>query len=97
MDRFGPRNAILFAWQNVPGAALLGHLGSTTVKCMLWTLEPARLKTRMLGLVEGYRDCALIDRRPVRWPTYRLARRLRRSGSLKIENATRMMERAGVR
>ena len=49
-------------------------------KAALWTLEPARLRVRLRGIADGYRQCAAWPRQPVSWSTYRLARALRKTG-----------------
>jgi glycosyltransferase involved in cell wall biosynthesis len=84
MDFYGPRNSILFQWQNVPlGSAPLG-LAATTVNCLRWSLKPARFWVRFQGICTGYRDCGRLVRQPVRPETYRLWRQLRRNGSTPI-------------
>lgn len=81
MDFYGPRNAVLFAWQNVPLPFMLVHLAATTVRAVLWSLNPDRLKTRLSGIIDGYRQCMRQPRKPVAWSTYRRARRLRKQGA----------------
>jgi glycosyltransferase involved in cell wall biosynthesis len=80
MDFYGARNAVLLAWQNVPFPFLLAHLPVTTVRCLLLTLQPDRFKTRLSGLIDGYRQCFRRRREPVSWSAYRLARTLRKKG-----------------
>ena len=41
MDFYGPRNAVLFVWQNVPWPAMPVHLAATTLNCLRWSLVPA--------------------------------------------------------
>lgn len=71
MDFFGVRNTVLFAWQNVPLPFLLVHLPVVSLRCLLLTLKPARLKIRVAGLIDGLRQCASVTREPVSWRTYR--------------------------
>lgn len=78
MDYYGCRNAILFAWLNVPWLVLPIHLAATTLKCLLWSLEPCRLWVRLKGLIAGYRSFFEFTRKPVSLTTYRKFRRLAR-------------------
>jgi glycosyltransferase involved in cell wall biosynthesis len=80
MDYYGTRNAVLFAWQNVPLPFLLAHLPATTIRCLLHTSRPDRFRTRLSGLIAGYRECVRRPREPVSWSAYRLARTLRKKG-----------------
>ena len=81
MDHFGPRNAILFEWQNAPAAELVTQLPKTIAGLVAHTWRPARLGVRLAGIVDGLRSCARIERRPVSTATYRLWRRMRRSAT----------------
>jgi GT2 family glycosyltransferase len=76
MDLYGPRNALLFVYQNVPWPAAAWQLPMTTLRLLAWTLAPARVWVRIRGLLAGcmaMRDC---DRRPVPVRTWMLWRRL---------------------
>lgn len=77
MDYYGPRNAVLFVWQNVPFPFVLIHLPATVARVLTMTLRPARLVTRTAGVIEGLRQFIHLERRPVSAGTYRLMRRLR--------------------
>lgn len=88
MDHYGPRNAVLFAWQNVPFPYLLVHLPMTVLRVLLWTGRPARLVTRVGGLLDGLRQCLRHERRPVPARAYRLMRRLRRSDPLTLSQVS---------
>lgn len=79
MDFYGCRNAVLFVWLNVPWTLLPVHLTATTIKCLLWSLEPHRFVVRLNGLLAGYRDIFKFARRPVSLNTYRKFRRLAQS------------------
>lgn len=79
MDVFGPRNAVLFAWQNVPLPALLVRMPMTIAGVIAHTLQPLRLFTRIRGVIDGLVSCLSVDRRPVRQTTYALWRRLQRA------------------
>ena len=81
MDHFGPRNAILFAWQNVPLDALLMQLPRTIAGLIVHSWQPKRLVVRLGGIVDGLWSCARTERRPVARSTYRLWRRLQTSAS----------------
>ncbi len=78
MDYYGVRNAVLFAWQNVPIPFLLAHLPVVVSRCLVHTLEPRRLKTRVAGLIDAIRQCASVERAPVSRQAYQLARTLAR-------------------
>ena len=80
MDFYGPRNSILFQWQNAPLGFLPLGLVVTTVNCLRWSMKPARFWVRFQGVCTGYRDCGRLARRPVRPETYRLWRQLRSKG-----------------
>lgn len=77
MDHYGPRNAILFAWQNVPFPAALIQIPATVAGVLAHTLQPRRLMTRIGGVVDGLASCARFERVPVSAPVFRLWRRLR--------------------
>ncbi len=77
MDHYGPRNAILFAWQNVPFPIALVQMPATIAGVLLHTLNPSRLLTRCLGVIDGLASCARFERAPVPGPVYRLWRRMR--------------------
>jgi len=81
MDHFGPRNAILFAWQNVPFPTALVQIPATIAGVLLLTLQPSRLVTRVGGVLDGLASCMRLERTPVPAPVYRLWRRMRRSPS----------------
>jgi glycosyltransferase involved in cell wall biosynthesis len=80
MDYYGCRNAILFAWQNVPGRYFPLHLLATTINCLRWNLIPKRLFIRLLGIVAGYRDCLRTSRRPIHPSIYRQWRGFQKIG-----------------
>jgi len=84
MDRYGTRNAILFAWQNCPLAALPVQLVGTIVRLLLWTLNPPRFRIRAAAVVEGVREMSRRKRDPVQMTTYRLFRRLKKTGKLRL-------------
>ncbi len=86
MDFFGPRNSVLFAWQNVPLPYLLGNLLMTSFYCIRLTLDPSRLIIRLRGLGWGYRDFLRTQRAPVCMTTFRLWRDLRKNDPLPLED-----------
>jgi len=79
MDHYGPRNAILFAWQNVPLPWALVQVPATVAGVLLHALNPARLPTRVGGVLDGLASCARYERAPVSGHAFRLWRRLRTS------------------
>lgn len=81
MDHYGPRNAILFAWQNVPFPAALIQMPATIAGVLMHTLNPARFLTRCGGVADGLMSCARFDRMPVPEPVFRLWRRMRSAPS----------------
>lgn len=76
MDFYGVRNAVLFAWQNVPVPFVLLHLPVVVLRCLAHTWNPGRLRTRLAGVFEGLWLCASVPREPVPASTYRLWRSL---------------------
>lgn len=85
MDFYGPRNAILFVWQNVPWSALPMHLAATTFNCLRWSAIPRRFWVRMKGVLAGYRYCTECSRGPVSRSVYQLHRELKRQGARPLE------------
>jgi GT2 family glycosyltransferase len=83
MDFYGPRNLILYCWQNVPLPYMPAHLAVSTVKVLLHGLKWWRLR----GIASGYRLLASagVERVPVRRATYRLSRRLKSGAPLDLE------------
>ena len=86
MDRYGTRNAILFAWHNCPTVALPAQLAGTTVRVLLWTLDPSRFRIRASAVIESFQEMFRRPRRPVRFATYRLFRRLKRGGQHRLDS-----------
>jgi glycosyltransferase involved in cell wall biosynthesis len=86
MAAFGGRNLILFAWFNVPTRYLIQHLAGTTINALIWGFRNHWLRTRLSGVVSGYRGALRLgdDRHPVRPATYRLFRRLKKRGPLPV-------------
>ena len=87
MDFYGSRNKILYAWHNVPWPHLGLHLAATTFKTLTHNLRSNRFRTRLRGVLAGYklianRTCA---RRPIPGEVYRLSRRLKHRGSLPLQ------------
>lgn len=77
MDHYGPRNAILFAWQNVPFPAAAWQIPATVASVLALTLKPARLLTRIGGVVDGLASCARFERAPVDNSVFKVWRKLR--------------------
>ncbi len=89
MDYYGPRNSVLYVWQNVPMPMMPIHLLATSVKCILWSLEPKRLLVRLRGLTAGYFALGRSKRLPVSRTAYRLVRNLSRRGPLRLREVER--------
>lgn len=79
MDYFGPRNAVLFVWQNVPFPAVLVHMPATVWHVLILTLSPSRLLTRLRGVLSGLAACVRYPRQPVSNRVYAAWRRLGKS------------------
>jgi glycosyltransferase involved in cell wall biosynthesis len=79
MDHFGPRNAVLFVWQNVPFPAVLIHMPVTIWRVLMLTLSPSRFPTRLGGVLSGLLDCVRVPRQAVSNRVYGVWRRLRTS------------------
>jgi len=77
MDYYGARNSILFVWNNIPLPYLTTHLAVTTVKGLIWTFEPKRLKIRARALWDAWKLIPQMSREPVRVTTYRQFRKSR--------------------
>lgn len=76
MDFYGVRNAVLFAWQNVPAPEVLAHMPAVMFRCLVLTFEPRRFWTRACGIANGLWRCTAVERQPVPRSVYRLARSL---------------------
>jgi GT2 family glycosyltransferase len=87
MDYYGKRNLILFAWGNVPLLALPVHLGVSSFKGVLHLIRTGRLRNGLRGMATGYGHILVgsADRDAVPMGTYKLFRRLKRSGPIKLE------------
>lgn len=84
MDYYGSRNLVLFAWQNVPAAALVPTLLGSTIKALLHTRAWPRLKVRAGALLDGYRMLSRLPRKPVSALAYRQYRHLKKKGPVKL-------------
>jgi glycosyltransferase involved in cell wall biosynthesis len=86
-DFYGRRNDVLFAWHNVPWRYLPVHLMTTTAKGAKFGFGVRRPGRMLKGLASGWLaiPSEARNRRPVRAETYRLFRRLRKAGSLPLQ------------
>ncbi len=86
MDYYGPRNAILFAWQNLPWLVLVPHMVVTTLNVLRWTNNAQRFVQRFRAVFDGYRWISMNrnSRFPVSLNTYRKMRVLQRAKALEI-------------
>ena len=94
MDFYGPRNAILFQWQNAPLGSLPLAFIVTTFNCLRWSLKPARFGLRFQGVWSGYRDCRRLPRQPIPSRTYRLWRQMRKKGPMLLADVVRKLPAA---
>jgi glycosyltransferase involved in cell wall biosynthesis len=99
MDYYGRRNDILFAWHNVPPAALLPHLAATTCNGLRHAFARGRPWHMLRGTMAGYAamlTAQRTSRRPVSRETYRLFRELKTRGPLQLSQIEmRLPERRG--
>lgn len=79
MDHYGPRNAILFTWQNIPFPSAVFQMPMTIGGVMIHTFHPGRIATRIAGVVDGLSSCTNFERVPVSSDVYHLWRRMRRA------------------
>jgi glycosyltransferase involved in cell wall biosynthesis len=86
MDFYGPRNDILFAWQNVPAPHFAIHLLGTTWNGLHFAIRCGRAREHLRGILAGY--AAILRRQHIRQPVspsaYRLHRRLKTRGPYRL-------------
>lgn len=84
---YGRRNDILFAFRNVPARSFAYHALGTTVNGLRATLKARQATSMAKGILFGWIDGLrmLETRTPVRQDTYDRYRKLRRSGSLRMQ------------
>jgi glycosyltransferase involved in cell wall biosynthesis len=89
MDVYGRRNDVLFAILNVPWPWFPFHLGSVTVRGLVFGIKVGRPMRMLRGLLLGYLSGLKYwrQRKPVRLATYVLFRRLRHAGPLSFRDA----------
>ena len=99
MDHYGARNKVLYAWHNVPFPHLLVHLTMTTIFTSIYALQPARLLTRLRGVVSAYSViCRSRTRRqPVSPSAYQLSRELKRRGPVPLGEIERRLPACRIR
>ena len=90
-DRCGRRNDILFAWHNVPSAWLPFHLAMTTINGFRSGVEAGNVLGMLAGTISGYAQVWPLrhERQPVSPPVFRLHRRLKKRGPLRLEDIER--------
>lgn len=90
MKTHEPRNLVLFAWFNVPMPYLPGHLLVSSWKAFKVGLQLRVPHLKLLGLARGY--FAILNqiskRRPVSIQTYKLFRRLRTRGPVRLREVS---------
>jgi glycosyltransferase involved in cell wall biosynthesis len=86
MDYYGARNKVLYAWHNVPFPDLPVRLAGTTVMTSTYSLQPARMLTRLRGVVAAYAIVCTgrMARRPVASRIYKLSQKLKKRGPLPL-------------
>lgn len=89
--RYGARNAVLYAWQNVPMPYLPGRLAAASAGALVHGARIGRLGDKIVGLLQAY--AAILGRRARRRPvsrrTHALNRKLRRRGSVLLDEIER--------
>jgi glycosyltransferase involved in cell wall biosynthesis len=93
IDYYGRRNDILFVGHNVPLHVLPTHLAATTLNGFRTTLRAVYPGQMLLGTLAGYGGLFGYwnQRRPVSVQTYRLHRRLKTKGPLRLRDIDRML------
>jgi hypothetical protein len=76
MDHYGPRNALLFVYQNVPMPSAIWRALLTLAGVLRWTAYPSRLATRVRGIVAAAGAMRTCGRAPVPASVHVLWRRL---------------------
>jgi glycosyltransferase involved in cell wall biosynthesis len=87
MDIFGRRNDVLFPFYNVPWPDLAWHLVGTTANGVAFGLRNGKLLSSLRGLMAGYSVGirSVPCRQPISRSVYRLLRRMRRMGYLRLD------------
>lgn len=87
MDYYGRRNDVLFVWHYVPSADVPLHLAGTLVNAVRSAWQARRISRMaagtMAGLANGLRRP--LDRQPVSRAVYRLHRRLKTGGPVRLD------------
>jgi len=86
---FAARNAVLFAWANVPMPYFIAHIFGTTAVNFLSGLRKGLLWATIKGLVRGYMDIisSPAKRIPVSLHAYKLSRKIRKQGIMELRRA----------
>ena len=76
----------MFAWHNTPVGWLAPHLLETTYNGLRHGLRTRRLPYHMNGLAAGWKLAlaGAVERKPVELAAYRLFRKLKKSGPLRL-------------
>jgi GT2 family glycosyltransferase len=84
---FAARNAVLFAWHNVPFPYFPLHLGAVTAREMRQFVRYGGLRATFAGVSRGYRDGIRTwsGRRPLRPEIYRLIRRIKKREPVRFD------------
>lgn len=87
MDYYGRRNDLLNAWCNVPSPALVPHMLGTTFNGLKLAFRIGRPWHMLKGIAAGWGCCLSrwSERDPVPPAVYRLSRKLKKTGPLKLE------------
>jgi GT2 family glycosyltransferase len=98
MDYYGARNALLFAFHNVPSSFLLVHWLTSSWKVATWTLEPQRFANRVKALGHAHTWCLLnrAARRPVTPTSYCLFRWLRKQGPVRLADVEPLLNKPAL-
>lgn len=85
-DILGRQNDVLFAWHNVPARALPLHMAATTAGGVVFGVRSGHPRRAVVGLARGYSQLIrrIGERNPVSVRTYRLGRRLKLGGPVRL-------------
>ena len=94
---YGRRNDIRFVWLNVPLRHLPVHIVATTINGLRMSLAHDHVYM-LAGIAMGYIDCLRYwrARRPVRVEVYRLARRLKKKGPVRLDDVVAILGKAST-
>lgn len=90
INRYGQRNLMLFAWQNVPVLWFPVHFIATICNGLIWGIRNGCFKYRVQGTLFGFQSIFQYFkfRKPVSVATYRKYRKLKNAGCIRLSDIT---------